>query len=972
MNAPTFSFAFSPRLAMIAALAASMLVVAQPASTAQPQAARIDRITPAASRKGEQVTITGIGFGAGNVRITVGGVSAQVLTATGNRVTFLVPMTGLTPGATRVIATNPGGQTGSIGFTFLEGILLPGNSNTLARDSLQNFLSPPAHVGDVDSAGFILTRIDVRLAPNATVGQVNAGLVQVEGGIVAMRPGVEAVEIAVPRQASAADLIHLAATLNGLAGIRLASPGRQPTLSVLPFSPTTDNLLAIHHLLPARFPAAWNAAGTNQQLLDGCQPVPVLIQDSFGSFRLDFPTEVPGFPVSAFLGNGTTETHGFDVTTVLAAQFDLGPLTGANPFLRCLELQPLDVVGKTFDRLTFELAAAFPDGKFVVNRSFEFHDACDVCRPDTVETELTPPLDRAYGSLTWKEATRAEWDDFVVAQAAGNEKSLPIAQLYPGLAEAAEGSPPGAATLADPFFSFAGDPTLWVTAASAAGFPPLAATLTDLALLRNDAISLGLDQVGPASNILLVGSTTPGQDAFAVHESFFSDHGSHVQAVGECLRFALAQPVDCSDQDFFERSGTSFTAPQVAGLVAYLWLLSDDLRNNHPASDAGRAIKENVRPPSLTPAFIDAYAAALSLDPVGNPDPATWKVRMALLDVDGNGKFDKNDIGLFLRKYFVINGDPLTGTITSTPVDPTAADLSRFDLNGDGFTGGSRVERFDLDRVASTQYGHTDYSNPVTLEVGGEQTTLHKGAVTDLQILCFYAYSPLYTGDEAAREQLLAEKCVPVTVTVDPAAVTLASGATQQFGATVHGSTDPRVTWAVDGVNGGNSTVGAITSAGLYTAPSTAETHTVRAISVADPNAFADATVTVTSVTVTGSYDGTLTLCFNADTCVDPLPFRTLIFSSGGEFAMQEGGTCSKLFLITFASDRRSFSGVQMGCTGGGVIPGSHTVVEGTLDGSHLTYLVFDDRDPIKGASGSESFDGYLACSVPISSGCPR
>src|SRR5436190_7790227 len=47
------------------------------------QAARIDTVTPAQAATGQAVTITGIGFGARNVRITVGGIPAQVVSATG-------------------------------------------------------------------------------------------------------------------------------------------------------------------------------------------------------------------------------------------------------------------------------------------------------------------------------------------------------------------------------------------------------------------------------------------------------------------------------------------------------------------------------------------------------------------------------------------------------------------------------------------------------------------------------------------------------------------------------------------------------------------------------------------------------------------------------------------------------------------------------------------------------------------------
>jgi hypothetical protein len=89
-----------------------------------------------------------------------------------------------------------------------------------------------------------------------------------------------------------------------------------------------------------------------------------------------------------------------------------------------------------------------------------------------------------------------------------------------------------------------------------------------------------------------------------------------------------------------------------------------------------------------------------------------------------------------------------------------------------------------------------------------------------------------------------------VLVSVSPATVTIPEGTTQQFTVTVTNSSITTVTWSVDGVSGGNATVGAITSAGLYSAPATAGTHTITATSTADTTASGTA-----SVTVTGSDD---------------------------------------------------------------------------------------------------------------------
>ncbi len=92
-----------------------------------------------------------------------------------------------------------------------------------------------------------------------------------------------------------------------------------------------------------------------------------------------------------------------------------------------------------------------------------------------------------------------------------------------------------------------------------------------------------------------------------------------------------------------------------------------------------------------------------------------------------------------------------------------------------------------------------------------------------------------------------------VAVSVSPASAALLTGETQQFTATVTGSTNTAVTWAVNGVTGGNATVGAISSSGLYTAPSTAPAAavTIRATSAASVSASSTATATVTAPLVT-------------------------------------------------------------------------------------------------------------------------
>jgi Bacterial Ig-like domain (group 2) len=88
------------------------------------------------------------------------------------------------------------------------------------------------------------------------------------------------------------------------------------------------------------------------------------------------------------------------------------------------------------------------------------------------------------------------------------------------------------------------------------------------------------------------------------------------------------------------------------------------------------------------------------------------------------------------------------------------------------------------------------------------------------------------------------------SVMISPSTATVAAAGTQQFTATVNGENNNSVTWSVDGVSGGNGTVGTVSSSGLYTAPSASGNHMVTATSVADPNQSASATVSVVLMTL--------------------------------------------------------------------------------------------------------------------------
>lgn len=77
---------------------------------------------------------------------------------------------------------------------------------------------------------------------------------------------------------------------------------------------------------------------------------------------------------------------------------------------------------------------------------------------------------------------------------------------------------------------------------------------------------------------------------------------------------------------------------------------------------------------------------------------------------------------------------------------------------------------------------------------------------------------------------------------------------TQTFAATLDGDGNASFTWAVDGIPGGNDSVGTVSSDGLYTPPAAEGTHVVTAISISDPSKSGSANIRVHYLSGTLTY----------------------------------------------------------------------------------------------------------------------
>ena len=136
-----------------------------------------------------------------------------------------------------------------------------------------------------------------------------------------------------------------------------------------------------------------------------------------------------------------------------------------------------------------------------------------------------------------------------------------------------------------------------------------------------------------------------------------------------------------------------------------------------------------------------------------------------------------------------------------------------------------------------------------------------------------------------------------ITVIVQPTAASLFLGQTQQFQASVSGASSNSVTWEVNGVSGGSSTTGTISTSGLYTAPSALPSPaniTVSAVSQADPRAGASAAVTLKDDLAVTLAPATATITCSATNSIAPSSAsvalgRTQTFSAS--FCLLAGST---------------------------------------------------------------------------------
>jgi len=171
-----------------------------------------------------------------------------------------------------------------------------------------------------------------------------------------------------------------------------------------------------------------------------------------------------------------------------------------------------------------------------------------------------------------------------------------------------------------------------------------------------------------------------------------------------------------------------------------------------------------------------------------------------------------------------------------------------------------------------------------------------------------------------------------VTVAVTPATGTVSPSGTKQLHAAVAGSTNPAVTWMVNGIPGGAPSIGLISSSGLYTAPvevAAAFFVEIEAQSAAAPLVAGTATVKVAaSSPTTGTTFLVATTGSDANPGTAVKPWRTIQHAvasvPAGSTILVRAGTYRELVTISRSGSARA------GFITLAAFPGTRPVIDGS------------------------------------------
>ena len=584
-----------------------------------------------------------------------------------------------------------------------------------ATSAIENVVSAaasfePGEVSEENGVQYVRTQLVLELAPGATVAQMQALLAQLNAQVVSSLQGVPILTVRIPDPGSLATLRALVAGLAGTPGLAHADIPTVPVTTELPSIIPASNVAPVRPQLASFASGAWNARAA----LTGRTPPTVMVTDYWGKGPPG--PEVAVQETAADFATVNPNDHGYTMLGLLAGTFAPGAVsdlavdqvTGTWPGpdlpLRVVDLS-ISIANSTLQDRIVQMVQA-TTGDVVVSTSLAAGCAPTQCTQAQIQTE----------ALQWIQRVRANGLEsrLVHVVAAGN--------IYPNLPNDKN------ALLGSGFI-----------AAARMALPGGVPNLTNTIVVENTTSSD--PSGGPVRPVCLTDTSKRPGDISTVGNDIVSLSGP-----GVIRNLPLG--------------GTSSAAPQAAGAAAMVWALDSGLAPSEVVGilrHTARPIDVDTSDPrcdsAATPApGLDQYAAVLAID-----NGASQPVRATIMDVadssgtigSPDGVFDEVDLDAIRQEL----------TVATVPLD-----YGRFDLNGDGLTGGGRT-RLDLDGVRPVVWDVSARRDILGLKV------LHdESRIRDVDVLCHEAAGPRYAGDLTARDAFMEAVCLPrVDIKVDPA-----------------------------------------------------------------------------------------------------------------------------------------------------------------------------------------------------------
>ncbi len=613
---------------------------------------------------------------------------------------------------------------------------IPGDPTDTAVSVLPDIPCHPAPQDKMNDDGFMRTRLSAKLHPEATLEALNAALASEQAVVTFANPGELDLSLRIPEVATSEEAEAVASRLMATGAFLAVFPGFAVGLDGQAeiFSAPGTEYTTWEYLTRIKMPAAWNAKGLAERL---GQKVTVLVPDKYASSNRhsDIPAQkfltTSGTYENIPLSDGKIPgNHGFHVCGILAASLDGDQGTGAHPGnTTLLDLQSLSIGGQLFHEVIDNLRDHLPTtGQFVLNTSLGYNWSISTFSK----------LQRAYDAIRWRAVAAPHQDRFLHCTSAGNR---------------------GRET-DDTRFSHWNSPfTMAARFTTTQDMAPISehtiAEFENLSIYAQQVYANTPSAQTPLTNVIIVGNSD-----YAGAKAPESCEPSDVRVLGDDIYNVCAVAeisggdAGCQIENGVLRakySGTSMATPQVSGLAAYIWNLKPDLMVSEIMSIVINNFDETD---PMIPGRVDAYQCVTSLDHSLADSP----IRRELFDVAGttpvagsNQSFDEYDLQVYFDQFRAIQEarENQTGS---------TFDNSRYDLNGNGITTidslwiNYETQRFDLD-VNSPPY----YALEVTQTIEGQSIAYDETELSDLDILCYYAYSPLYSGDTGRRTEL----CLP-------------------------------------------------------------------------------------------------------------------------------------------------------------------------------------------------------------------